>query len=221
MQLPPVTYTFHRNYENCPRKAWHINIAKDLPKEDSEAMRWGNQVHKALDERISKGKPLPATMEKYEKFCNHGAHVVKTELKLGIRENGRPCGFFDSDVWARGVIDLDIDSWGGLQRDVIWDWKTGKKREDPGELELHAVLLKAHKPKVEKIVGYYVWLQEMALGQPHDVSDTERTLSGVRQVRSEIEHAFKHGKDAFAPRQNPLCGWCNVRSCEFNPNTVK
>ena len=126
MKLGPVTYTFHRNFDNCPRKAWHINIAKDLPKEDSEAMRWGNQVHKALDQRIRVGTPLPKEMEKYEHFCSFGNYRVKTELKLGIRENGKPCDFFDSDVWMRGVVDVLIPAWGGLDRAVIWDWKTGK-----------------------------------------------------------------------------------------------
>ncbi len=216
MKLPPITYTFHRNFDNCPRKAWHINIAKDLPKEDTEQLRWGNQVHSALDRRISRGAALPEAMEKYEHFCNFGAYMVKTELKLGIRANGLPCGFFDDDVYMRGVIDVLIPSWGGLDRAVIWDWKTGKKREESGELQIHAALLKAKHPEFNRIMGYYVWLQEMQLGKPHDVSDTQATLERERKTREQVERAFAHGADAFPPRQNPLCGYCPVKSCEFN-----
>jgi len=216
MKLGPVTYTAHRNFSNCPRKFWHVNIAKDLPKEDSTAMRWGNEVHSALDNRIRNGKPLPEAMQKYEHFCSFGRHFVKTELKLGIRESGLPCGFFDSDVWLRGVVDVLIPAWGDFDRAVIWDWKTGKKREDAGELEIHGVLVQAKHPEFKRIMGYYVWLQEMRLGKAHDVSETEKTLERERATRAQIEYAFKHGYEAFAPRQNPLCGWCPVKSCEFN-----
>jgi len=210
MKLPPVTYTFHRNYENCPRKAWHVNIARDLPKEDSEALRWGNQVHSAMEARINKGTPLPAGMEKYEPFCHFGNFIHKAEVMLGIRENGQPCGFFDSDVWARGKADVVVC---GVDALMIFDWKTGKVREEPGELELHAALIPSSEARRS---GSYVWLQEMRVGQLHDLSGTQATLERERKVRKEVEHAFKHGRDAFPPRQNPLCGWCPVKSCEFN-----
>lgn len=216
MKLPPVTYTFHRNYENCPRKAFHVNIAKDLPKEDSEQLRWGNQVHKAMEQRINNGTPLPESMAKYEPLVHFGNYNVKAEVKLGIRENGLPCGMWGSDVWGRGVIDVLVAEKPMLNTAFILDWKTGKRREEPKELEFHAVLLRATRPKLEKITGAYAWLQEMKLGQSHDLSDTDATLERERATRREIEHAFKLGSDAFPPRQNPLCGYCPVKSCEFN-----
>ena len=216
MKLSPVTHTSHKNYDNCPRKFWHINVAKDLPREDSEAMRWGNQVHSAMEARINKGTPLPESMTRFEPFCQYGPYMVKAEVKLGIRENGQPCGFFDSDVWMRGVIDVRI-----LQKPVtgaaaIADQKTGKVREDPDELEMHAVLLKAELPALERITGWYNWLAECKPGRMHDLSATQAKLESIRKTRSEIEHAFRHGSTAFAPRQNPLCGWCPVKSCEYN-----
>ena len=216
MKLPPVSYSFHKNYENCARKAWHINIARNLPREDNEAMRWGNQVHSAMEARINKGTPLPESMAKFEPFCQYGPYMVKAEIKLGIRENGQPCGFFDSDVWMRGVIDVRI-----LQKPVtgaaaIADHKTGKVREDSDELELHAVLLKAETPHLERITGWYNWLAECRPGKMHDLSATGQKLESIRRTRAEIEHAFKHGRDAFPPRQNPLCNYCPVKSCEFN-----
>lgn len=216
-KLPPVSHTFHANYVNCPRKAFHVNIAKDLPKEDSEALRWGNQVHKAMEERINKGTPLPSEMGKYESFVQFGNYNVKAEVKLGLRENGQPCGFFDSDVWMRGVLDVLIAEKPMLNSAFLMDWKTGKKREDSEELELHAVLLRGARPALERITGSYVWLQEISIGQAHDLSATETKLAQVRATRKDIEHAFALGSDAFPPRQNPLCGWCPVKSCEFNP----
>jgi hypothetical protein len=30
------------------------------------------------------------------------------EFKMGLTENLEPCGFFDKDVWYRGISDLTI-----------------------------------------------------------------------------------------------------------------
>lgn len=218
MKLPPINYTFHKNYENCPRKAWHINIAKDLPKsEDSQAMRWGNTVHKAMEQRINSGTPLPEAMQKWEKFCTFGPKMtVRAEVKLGIRADGTPCGFFADDVWMRGVIDVLASAADVPRAVVLMDHKTGKVREDGDELECHAVLLKASRPELEHITGWYNWLAEGTIGKAHDLSGTEAKLADIRTTRRMIEHFFPFGEPAFRPRQNPLCGWCPVKSCEFN-----
>ena len=56
---------------------------------------------------------------------------------LGITEAGDACDFFAKDVWLRGKIDAIVIR---QPMAAIFDWKTGKKREDPGELELHAMI---------------------------------------------------------------------------------
>lgn len=218
MSLPPVTYTFHSNYENCPLKAWHINIAKDLPREKpTEALQYGRDVHRAMELRINNGTPLPPELAHLEQFARFPeGYGVRAEVKLGIRENGEPCGFFDNDVWCRGVVDVAI----GIPKATvaaIADHKTGKEREDPGELELHAVLLHAHRPQLQKITGWYNWCKEGKMGKVHNLSDTRGTFRQHRGLREEIESNYRLGKEAFRPQENPLCGWCPVTSCRFNP----
>ena len=221
MKLPPANHTLHNDFENCPRKAYHVRIAKDLPREEaSQAMLWGSEVHKAMENRINRGTPLPETMP-YEHLCNFGPYMVRAELKLGIRENGKECGFFDSDVWARGVVDVEINHNPTLDAVLFWDWKTGKVREDPGELEFHAVLYRARRPKLERISGSYVWLQEQRVGKLHDLSDTPTKLEQIQRTQDDIGHRLAMGEQAFPPRQNPLCGTkdssydCPVKHCEF------
>ena len=79
--------------------------------------------------------------KKGEKLC---------ELKLGITEDLEPCGFFDSNVWFRGVADLII-----LDDDLAWviDYKTGKsaKYADKGQLELMAMSVFKHYPQVKTV----------------------------------------------------------------------
>ena len=103
MKLPVASYTFLRNYANCPRTAHHLHVLRELPKEDPQpqAMRGGIQVHEAMEARLKKKKPLPESMEKWERFCKFDPHPIEAELKVAIRADGSPCQFFADDVWCR------------------------------------------------------------------------------------------------------------------------
>lgn len=213
MKLPVASHTFLNDWDNCPYKAYRKYIKKDLPKfVQTEAMKWGNEVHTAFEVRIKHGTSFPTGMEQYERIA---APLVSAgaiaEKMLGITSGGSVCDFFAKDVWLRGKIDCTI------QRDsmaAIWDWKTGKRREDRSELEVHAVLLKAWKPTITKITAHYVWLQDNEVGKAHDVSDTEKKLADIRSTMNTVKNCMEI--EDFPKRRNPLCGWCDVLDCEHN-----
>jgi hypothetical protein len=219
MKLPPVNYSLHREFEQCPRKTWHLKIAKTVPFEETKAIKWGNKVHSAFERRINYGDSFPPGIECYEDYCKFPDHYeVKAELQLGMRENGAACNFFADDVWARGKIDVLCTTPHRPSMAIIIDHKTGKKREDPHELQFHAVLLKAYRPQFTTIKGWYNWLATNEMGRVYDLSDTELVLEEMRGTRVTMERLFPLGERAWPPRQTPLCGWCSVRSCEFNPS---
>jgi hypothetical protein len=219
IKLPPVSYSFHNDWEGCPRRSWHRFIARDLPREpESPALAWGNKVHKALEQHIREKTPLPAEMAHYGHLYQFpDGYDVLAEVQLGIKEDGQTCNFWDPDVWARGKIDVVLaPPQSGTA--IIIDHKTGKNlREDPAELYLHAVLLKAAWPSTERIKGWYNWLHYNKMGQVHDLSDTKAVLGGMHWTRNRIARAFELGYKAFPPKQGPLCGWCPVKHCEFHP----
>ena len=67
MKPPVASHTFLNDWDNCPHKAFRKYIKKDLPKfEQTEAMKWGNEVHSAFEVRIKHGTTWPKGMEKYE-----------------------------------------------------------------------------------------------------------------------------------------------------------
>jgi hypothetical protein len=142
---------------------------------------------------------------------------VQAELKLGMTDHMQPCDFFDPACFARGVLDVVLLPAHRPDGALIIDHKTGKVREDPGELLFHATLLKAHQSKLINIKGWYNWLAYNKMGVMHDLSDTDKTFQCLKQTHDRIKYAFSLGADAFPPRQGPLCGWCPVRQCEFNP----
>src|SRR5216684_1902995 len=92
-----------------------------------------------------------------------------TLLKTGITKLGKPTGFFDKDVWLRCKIDVTMLNGTAV---FLSDFKTGNsKYEDPFELEIQALTLKAAIPAITKIAGHFAWLKENRIGAVHDLSD--------------------------------------------------
>lgn len=221
-KLPVASHTFLNDWENCPHKAFRKFIAKDLPRTPaSKAMGWGIEVHAAFEARIRHKRPFPDSMP-YEMFAAPFDKLqphVKAEVALGITAAGQRCDFFDKDnVWLRGKLDVcvigDYQPSIGVTSAAIFDVKTGKRREDPSELAVHAVLLKANWPTVQKVTAHYVWLQDNEVGKPHDVSDTSATLGTIRKTMDNVASCIEI--EDFPKRRNPLCSWCDVLDCENN-----
>ena len=216
MKLPVASYTFLRDWHNCPHKAYRKYIKKDLPKfVHTKESKWGDEVHKAFEVRIKYGTAFSPEMAKYEAVAAPlVAAGAVAEKMLGITASGKLCDFFAPDVWLRGKIDATIER-GAIA--AIFDWKTGKRREERAELETHAVLLKAWKPSVQKVTAHYVWLQDNEVGKPHDVSDTEKKLADIRSTMNTVANCIEI--EDFPKRPHPLCGgdWgsCPVADCEF------
>jgi hypothetical protein len=214
MNLPVLSYTFLSCWNICHHQAMRRYILKDLPREpETPQMAWGNAVHEAMESRINDGTPLPESMPWEHLAAPLAAHKVIAEQKAGVTRNGAPCDFFATDVFLRGKLDAPI--FGGAECALLVDWKTGKPREDPLELEIGALLLQAQHPHVRKITGRYAWLKENRIGKEHDCSDTLRTWAYVNTVARHVQHAID--TQDFPKMPGPLCGWCPVKDCENHP----
>lgn len=207
-------YTMLNTWLICPHQAARRYIIKDIPFEKTAAMEEGSNGHKAFEERIRRKIPLPVDLQKHESLVAPLDKVhVKPEQKLGVTYSGRPTDFFAGDVWFRGILDAPFL----LATDtcILIDWKFGKPREDPFELETNAVLMQAHEPILEKLYGQYVWLKEGKRGKLHNLSDTRRTWARIHALAAEIEA----GDDRKTP--GPLCAWCNVFDCQHNAKGLR
>lgn len=219
------SYTLLDAFENCNYKGFRKYLAQGdlrVPYVEGPAQAWGNYTHTAFEKRISYGEPLPPDLEHFE----HAVQLMlprepRAELKLGIRANGQPCTFHDcQDGDGRGKLDVVMMDG---QRALIIDWKTSTKpREDPKELAIQALLLKAKYPELTKITAHYMWLTPNKLGRAHDVSNTDATWRRVQGIVANIRQ--KMAADYWPKNENPLCPWCEVptHECEFRrPIPVK
>lgn len=208
------SHTFLSDYENCPRKAHRRHVVRDLPYVPSPQMLWGNVVHEAAEGRLTSGRPWPDDCAHLEPIALAilAAGRVYGEQKVAVTSQWRPCSFYDPDVYLRGKVDvvIEVNKWQAL----ILDWKTGKERENPDELELHAALLWAREPHFQEIKGHYIWVNDQRLGHRHDLSAFAKTQLRVNRMMTHAQHAQR--TDFWPPRENPLCRWCDVKDCEFN-----
>ncbi len=207
------SYTLLKTADTCLYKCYRQYVKRDLPFDKTPEIEWGNKVHEAMEYRIG-GKPLPQEMMHWEPIVS--AYVdrgAKSEKKTGITKLGNPAGFFDKDVWLRCKIDVTMLNGVNV---FISDFKTGNsKYEDPFELEIQALTLKAAIPPIERIWGHYAWLKENRIGQVHDLSDFNATWAKINNKVEVIEDCMASGE--WPKTKGPLCNWCACTDCEFNP----
>lgn len=209
----PLIYSFTllNQYRNCGYAMYRSRIKRDIPYVQSEAARYGDEMHQAMARRIGSRQVLPdqfAACEKYAAaFDGRGALV---ELKLAVNKDGRATGYWDSDCWFRGQADVFVLQNG---RAYIRDWKSGNSRyEDPFELETNALLLKAKYPEISLIKGDYCYVKEDRAGQSYDLSRFGATWQEINRIVGLIEADQARG--VFEKRKSGLCGYCSVEDCE-------
>jgi hypothetical protein len=209
------SFTSLTSFETCPRRYYHTRVAKDIVEPESDAMIWGNVVHKALEERVRDGKPLPSTLTHLEKYAAKILSLpgtVACEQQVALTLALQPTDWFANNVWVRGVFDVAIDQ--GKQV-VLIDYKTGKRKPNSDQLELFAALASRVYPKALRFRTLFIWLKEKKTDKAEYQCDDLRTVWAkfIRRV-SRLDAAVT--LNDFPPRPSGLCGkWCPIKSCEF------
>jgi hypothetical protein len=212
------SYSSIKTFDQCPKKYYHLKVAKDVKDEGSEASIYGNDAHEAAEHYIKHGTPIPdkyAVMRPVVETVARFPGTKHTEMKLGVRKTAdgfEPCDFFDKDVWYRGIVDLLIvDGWDAH----MIDYKTGKnaKYADMKQLDLMAGAVFVRMPEVMRIKSglAYVVSNEF-IKKTHVRTELNQYLSVFDRQLEQLEDAMQSG--VFNPKSTPLCGWCPVESCE-------
>lgn len=215
MNTPPWSFSSLTGFETCPRRYYEVRVLKSVTEPESAVLVWGNQVHKALEERVVNGAPLPESMAQYEPIAARIAASkgeIFVERELALTKNLTPTGWWDKDCWVRGKVDVGIID---HDKAVVLDYKTGKVKPNFDQLRLFAVLIMHHHPEVERVKSGFLWLAHDKLtSEVFTRSDTHAIwadyLSRVR--RMELAYA----NEQFPEKPSGLCrGWCPVTHCTF------
>lgn len=218
--MPSYTWSYSSLslFQQCPHKYYRLRVKKDIVEPPTEHLTYGLEVHKAAEDYIGKGTPIP---EKFSFIKEHldrlneipGAKLC--EERLGLTSDLQPCGFFDQDVWWRGVADLII-----LQDDKAYviDYKTGKssKYADTKQLEILALALFKHYPQVKKVkAGLLFLVASDFVKAGYEVNEAgvywTKWLEDTKRLEIAVETGVWNKKPNFSCR-----GWCPVNDCEHN-----
>lgn len=218
----PIKYTWSYSsldmFKQCPQKYYRLRVKKDIKQEESEAMLYGTEAHTAAENFVRDGTPLPERFafmqEPLERLAAKEGEKL-CEYEMGLTQGLAPCGFYDKDVWWRGIADLII-----LQDDRAWvvDYKTGKssKYADTKQLELMALAIFKHFPQVKKVKSglLFVIAQDFVKADFHQ-RDEPVLWRPWLEMTQRLEKSLE--LDVWNPRPNFSCrNWCPVKDCAHN-----
>ena len=220
--IPAWSYSSIKTFDQCPKKYHHLRILKDFKDEDSTATIYGKELHKAAEDFIKEGTPIPPRFS----FINDTLEALKKiegekhcEIKLGIaKRNGKfvPCDFFAKDVWWRGIADLLIIN-EEKQTAYLVDYKTSKnaKYADTKQLDLLAGAVFTHYPKIVEIKSALLFVvSNEIVKKKHEFMMQLSYLNSMEPELTRLEAAIK--TNVWNPVSSPLCKFCPVTSCAHN-----
>ena len=211
------SYTALAQFKTCPAQYAAHRFFEKIPFVETEQIKWGNVVHKALEDRIVLNKPLAGELKEYEKYAagleagaaKHHAELTG-EKELAFSAHFEPTSWFGKTTVLRGKIDALL-----VNEDTAWlyDWKTGKVRHDPTQLLLFALKVAILHPQIDTFHTFFVWLKT------GEVTKETYRRNQLLDLYKPIAHDVARMKRAwwdkkFPCRQSGLCrGWCQVDDC--------
>ena len=220
--MPPKPYTWSYSsmdlFKQCPHKYYRLRIKKDIKEPPSDAIRYGQEMHKAAEDFILVGTPLAekfkflepmlVTLQNYKgtKYC---------EYKMGLTRALEPCEFFAPDVWWRGIVDyLCVDG----ELAIMVDYKTGKssKYADTKQLESMSLAVFKHFPQVKKVrAGLMFVIAKDFVKDKYEVQNSDKYWQRWLVDTAQLERTLE--ADVWNPRPNFTCKkWCPVKDCVHN-----
>lgn len=217
-EAKPIAWSHSRleTFKNCPKRFYHQYVVKDIQDTGVHpAAAWGSEVHEAIELNIRDGKPMPSNMTQYQVYADLSKQLpnVEAEVKMAVDMSWQPVAFDDyANAWGRAISDV-LSVAGDTA--VVFDWKTGKYRGGTEQAAINAVLTFATYPEVNVVHSRFVYFKEgiSDAGEFHRheipalIAPTMETLSNIRQCND---------LQAWPTQPSGLCGYCPVRSCQYN-----
>jgi len=212
------SYSSMSLFQQCPRKFYRMRVLKDIIEPPQEHLNYGKDVHKAAEEFVRDGKPLPPKYELFQPQLEAMRQLKGKKLceyEMGITREFKPCGFRHKEVWLRGIADLLV-----LDNDKarIVDYKTGRNSQyaDTKQLELLSLMVFKHFPQIKTIKAGLLFLVAEDLvraeyAQEKQAQAWQRWLPEINR----LEQAYD--TDVWNPKPNFTCRkFCAVQDCEHN-----
>ena len=220
----PISYSRLSTFEQCGLKFEYLYVTKQVVDLGSEATNYGTRVHTALEiygKALGEGDSKDTATDKALAGTNGEAvlwlplvdkiHAQQGdkyyEYKMSITTDKKPCDWFATDVWLRSIADVLIVN---RTQATILDWKSGKVRDNPSQMQIFAMMVMLHFPQVNTVKTSFVWL---VYNQITNITFTRRMLDGLWTALSPRFDALQDAVDvgAFKAKPSALCNWCAAK----------
>ena len=206
------TYSHLDKFETCPKQFYHTSVVRDFVSPPTDAIKWGETVHKAFEDWINFKTPLPEGMTQWQSIADKLAAMPgekNTEIKMAVDKNFKPAPW--KEAWSRGIADLVVTY---KDSAVVIDYKTGKRKPSE-QLGLYAAYTFANYPEVSQVSTGFVWLKEKKIEKTTIYRDEVPAIWQELLPRvARLESAYE--QDKWPARPSGLCkGWCPVKTCQY------
>jgi PD-(D/E)XK nuclease superfamily len=213
----PTAWSYSRieSSETCPRKYWHLNVAKDLKEPESIHQVEGTETHAAFEAYLRKGEPLPIHLRHHTRVLDSINRMPVTsriiEQQIALDANWQVVDWFSKTAWVRAKSDLTQIN-GTVA--TVWDWKTGKQKDDFTQLKLNAAITMHLAPEIDKVMMAYYWTKSRNITKDVITRGQLPEFWGEMLVRVQTFQSLYDRQD-FPPRPNYFCKGCIVKSCQY------
>lgn len=220
-QITSWSFTRFNDHTSCPKKAQLKHLLK-VPEPKNEALAHGIEVH-GDGERYLKGEitRMPASLKlAADLFRALRKRVKKDPVTIFVEDSWcftkswKGCSWDDwANCWLRIKVDCAVLESPKVL--LVYDWKTGKFREEKAiseyaqQLSLYALGAFLRFPEVETVKPALVYLDH----EPRTYEPRIYTRDELPGLIARWERAAKPmlADTIFPPRPSALCRWCHYR----------
>lgn len=217
-KVMPLSFSRLSTFEQCPAQFDYLYVSKRVVNHSNEHSDYGDRVHKVLE---AKGKgELDETAlsdEGKQTLERWGALVDKVvsrsgdkyfEHQMAVNRNLAPVEWFAPDVWIRSIADvLVVDG----ETAYCLDYKTGKVKENPTQLQLFAAMVFWHFPNVQTVKTSFVWLKfDEVTNAKYERRFLDSLWRALEPRFDKVQEVINLG--VFETKPSGLCPWCAAKS---------
>lgn len=216
-KVMPLSFSRLSTFEQCPAQFDYLYVSKRVSNQSNEHSDYGDRVHKLLEAK-GRGELDEATLSDegkstLERWGPIVDKIISTpgdkyfEHQMAVNKDLQPVGWFDSDVWIRSIADvLVVDG----TTAYCLDYKTGKVKENPTQLQLFAAMVMWHFPQVETVKTSFIWLKF------DEVTNTKYERRFLGALWSALQPRFNKVQETidlgvFTTKPSGLCPWCAAK----------
>lgn len=213
----PLSFSRLSTFEQCESMFDYLYVSKRVQDQQNEASAYGDRVHQILEARgkgeldeFSLSEEGRLTLAKWGPLvdrisCREGEKFY--EYQMAVNAELKPVDWFASDVWIRSIADVLV-----VNGDTAYclDYKTGKVKDNPTQLQLFAAMTMWHFPQVNKVKTSYIWLAyDQITNATYERRFLEALWNAMKPRFVRVQETIDTG--VFKSKPSGLCPWCPAK----------